>query len=140
MRRLLLPVLLVMCVVGCARTPPEEALRDTVAALQVAIEQRDAAAVEALLAEDFIGPEGLDRQGARRLAQATFLRFRDVGARLGPLDVSLQGDHARVRGTAVVTAGAGGLPSEGQVYVFQTGWRRADGDWRMVSAEWRPRL
>ena len=140
MHRLLLPLLLVLCAAGCARTPPEQALRDTMAELQAAIERRDAAAVESLLADDFIGPEGLDRHGTRRLAQATFLRFRDVGSTFGPLDVTLQDDHARVRGTAVVTGGAGSLPSEGQVYEFETGWRLVDSEWRMVSAQWRPRL
>jgi hypothetical protein len=59
-------VSLMLVLAGCARTPPEQALRETMSGLQTAIESRDAAAVHALLADDFIGPEGLDRDGARR--------------------------------------------------------------------------
>ena len=138
---LVLALLLGACgITACSRPAPEEALRASFAELQGAIEQRDASAVEALLADDFIGPEGLDRQGAHRLAQATFLRFRDIAARFGPLDVALQGDTGRISGTAVVTDGAGLLPTQGQVYGFRTGWRLEGGDWRLVCALWNPQL
>ena len=126
---------------GCARTPPEQALRETIAELEAAVEDRDAAAVEAQLAEDFIGPEGLDRDGARRLAQLLFLRYRSADATLGPLEIALQDRHATVRFTAALTAGAGGfLPESGQVYQVETGWRLEDDEWRLVSAAWNPRL
>ncbi|MCI4567031.1 nuclear transport factor 2 family protein [Lysobacter sp. CFH 32150] len=126
---------------GCARTPPEQALRETVAELEAAVGERDAAAVEAQLAEDFIGPDGLDKTGARRLAQALFFRYRSTGATLGPLEIALQDRHATVRFTAALTAGAGGLlPESGQVYEVETGWRLEDDEWRLVSAQWKERL
>lgn len=128
-------------IAGCTRTPPEQALRETVAELEAAVGERDAAAVEAQLAEDFIGPDGLDRTGARRLAQALFLRYRSTGATLGPLEIALQDRHATVRFTAALTAGAGGLlPESGQVYEVETGWRLEGDEWRLVSAEWKERL
>ena len=136
---LIASVLLVLA--GCARTPPEQALRDTMSGLQAAIESRDATAVHELLADDFIGPEGLDREGARRLAQGMFLRYRGVGATIGPLDINLQDQHAQVRFNAVVTGGSGDLlPESGQAYDVETGWRMEDGEWRMVNARWRPKL
>lgn len=128
---------------GCARTAPEQALRDSVSALQEAVEQRDASAVQDWLAEDFVGPHGMDRDGARRLAALTFLRRRDVGVSLGPLGVSMstQQDHATVRFTAALTAGAGGaLPATARVYDVETGWRNQEGDWRLTSARWTPKL
>ena len=109
--------------------------------MQAAIESRDASAVHALLAEDFIGPEGLDREGARRLAQGMFLRYRGVGATIGTLEIDLQDQHAKVGFDAVVTGGSGGLlPESGQAYEVETGWRLEGGEWRMVNAQWRPRL
>ena len=126
---------------GCARTPPEQALRKTIADLQAAVEERDAGAVEARLAEDFIGPEGLDKEGARRLAQVMFLRYRSTDATLGPLEITLQDQHATVRFPAALMAGAGGfLPESGQVYEVETGWRLEDDEWQLVSADWKPRL
>lgn len=128
-----------LALVGCARTPPEEALRTRVAALEAAVDARDAGALRDFLADDFIGPGGMDDAGARRLAQGMFLRYRDIGTRLGPLSVELQDRHATVRFDAVVTGGGGTLlPQSGQVYDVTTAWRLEGGEWRLVSAEWSP--
>lgn len=132
---------IVGCACACARTPPEQALRDTIAQLQRDIGARDADAVTSVLAEDFVGNEGMDRRGARQLAAGTFLRYREVGAKLGPLQVEMRGDlHATVRFTAAISGGAGLVPQEGQVYQVATGWRLVDGDWMLTSAEWTPAL
>ena len=114
-------------------------MRAQVQALQGAIDARDAGAVHALLADDFIGNDGLDKRGARQLAAGVFLRYRDVAARLGPVEVELRGDaDAIARFTVLATGGSGGLlPERGQVYAVQTGWRRVDGEWRLRSAQWR---
>jgi len=128
---------LAMLAAGCARTPPEEALRGSVAALESAIESREPGAVADVLAEDFIGPDGLDRDGARRMARLHFLRNRDVGLVIGPLDIALQDRHATVRFTAAVSGGTGAwLPERGSVYRVETGWRRQGDDWRLTSAHW----
>lgn len=123
---------------GCSTPPPEEALRAQVSRLELAIEAREPGAVADLLADDFAGPEGMDRSAARRLAQLSFMRHRDVGLALGPLDIALQGsDHATVRFTAALTGGSGGwLPERGRLYRVETGWRRDGGDWSMTSATW----
>ena len=126
---------------GCARPPPEQQLRTALTSLQASIEARDASALEATLASDFVGQDGLDRDGARRLAMAMFLRHRDVGARIGPPRITLMGQHARVQFTAALTGGAGGiLPDAARVFDVETAWRMEDGDWRLISAQWAPRL
>lgn len=126
---------------GCARPSPEQALRERMDQLQSAIDARDAGAVEDVLAEDFVGNAGLDRRGARRLAAATFLRYREVGVRFGPVEVELHGERATARFTAVATGGSGGLlPERGQLYDVTTGWRREGDDWRITSADWKPKL
>lgn len=133
-------VLLVFALAACAKTAPEEALRSTMADLQGAIEQHDASAVRDALADDFIGPGGLDRAGAQRMAQAMFLRYRDVRVSVGPMDIALHSQHATVRFTAAVTGGASALPDSGQLYDVETGWRLEDGEWRLVNARWTSRL
>ena len=139
--RLLVALAFAGCIFACARTPPEQALRDTVAQLQRHIGARDASALAGVLADDFVGNEGMDRQGARRLAAGMFLRYRELGATLGPLQVEMRGDrHATVRFTAAISGGAGLVPQDAQVYQVTTGWRLADGDWLLTSAEWTPAL
>lgn len=134
-------LLVVLAAAGCSRTPPEEALRDTVREALGAVESRDAGAVADYLAADFVGPGGLDQDGARRLAAAHFLRHRDVGVLPGPLDLELQGRHARVRFNAVLSGRSGRiLPDSAQAWQVDTGWRLEDGEWRMTSADWTPAL
>src|SRR5690606_32235811 len=70
----IMAVALLGALAGCARTPPEDALREAFDGVQAAIEARDAGDLAGFLAEDFIGPGGLDRDGARRLAALHFMR------------------------------------------------------------------
>ena len=130
-----------MTIPGCVRTPPEQQLRESVTSLQASVQTRDASGLEEWLAADFVGPDGLDRHGARRLAQLMFLRHRDIGARLGPLQVTMQDNHASVRFTAALTGGTGGvLPDAVNAYDVDTAWRIEGGEWRLISAQWVPRL
>lgn len=129
-------LLLVVCC--SAALPPEQALRNTIDAVEVAIEQRDNGALRDHLADDFIGPDGLDVDGARRLARVMFLRNQNIGVVLGPLEISLLDDHATVRCTAALTGDSGGvLPDSGQLYEVTSGWRLEGGDWRMTSIVWK---
>ena len=139
--RCVVVVLLALAVAGCSRTPPEQRLRETIGELGEAIERRDAAAVEEVLAEDFVGPQSLDRDGARRMAALLFLRFRDVGTAFGPVDVDLQPGHATARFNVGLTGGSGAvLPDSARLYDVETGWREVDGEWRLTSARGAPRL
>jgi hypothetical protein len=138
----LIAAVLLVALCACTRTTPEQQLRDTVSSLQAGIETRDAGDIRAVLADDFVGPEGLDREGAVRMAQAMFLRHRDIGVTItGPLQVRMQPDHASVRFDVARSGGSGGvLPDTARLYSVETGWRLQDGDWRLTSAEWTPRL
>lgn len=133
--------LLVLILAACARTPPEQALRQQVGALQHAIEARDAAAIDGMLAADFIGNDGMDKSQARRMAAALFIRYRNVGVSIGPLQLRMQGEsQAAVDFTATATGGDGALPDSGQLWDVKTGWRLDGSGWKLVSAEWKPKL
>jgi hypothetical protein len=134
-------MLVVVLASGCSRTPPEQRLRQSVESLQQGIEQRDASVLDAVLAEDFIGPDALDREGAGRIARLMFLRHRQIGVKLGPVSVQLQPGHATARFTAALTGGSGEvLPDAAQLYEVETGWREVGGEWRLTSATWVPKL
>lgn len=140
-RRRIAPALAcLLLLAACSRTAPEQALREAFDGLQAAIEQRDAAAMQQHLADDFIGNDGMDRDGARRLAALMWMRHRDIGASHGPLQIELRDDHATLRFSAMLRGGAGGLPDSVQVYDVETGWRLRGGDWKLVSARWTPAL
>lgn len=132
-------LLLLAMLGGCSRPDPEAALRDAFAELQATIERRDPAAMQQHLADDFIGNDGLDRDGARRLAALLVLRHRDLAVDTGPLRLELGEGHAVVRFTALLRGGSGGLlPDAARVYQVETGWRLEQGRWRLASARWTP--
>ena len=139
---LVLLAILLAALAACSRDTPEAAVRKQVEAMQTAIDGRDAGGIDGLLAEDFVGNEGMDRRGARQLAAGVFLRYRDVGAKIGPVSVQFRGgSDAVARFNILATGGSGGLlPESGQVYEVETGWRLVDGEWRLLNAQWKPRL
>lgn len=124
---------------GCARATPESRLRQTLGAMQQAVEARNGASLVEHVAEDFVGPEGADRTALRRTAQAAFLRHGKVGVTLGPVDVDIAPDarHATASFTAALTGGNGQpLPESLNVYQVNSGWRMVDGEWQLTSLEW----
>lgn len=134
-------VALALLLAGCDRATPEQRLRDTLGNLHGAVERKDAAAVADILAEDFIGPDGLDRDGARRMAQLLFLRHGTVGASTGPVSVDMQPGHAAARFSVALTGGTGALlPDAARLYEVETGWREEGGEWRLTSARWEAKL
>ncbi len=134
--------LLVLALVlpGCRKEPPEQALRNTIAAMEAAAEQHDNDALFESIAEDFSGSEGMDRQAFRRYVTFTGMRSKSVGVQLGPLDVKLYDQRATVTFTAAISGGEGLLPDRVQVYDLDTGWRLDDGEWKLISAKWQPQL
>jgi hypothetical protein len=135
-----LALMAAMAFTGCKREPPEQALRNTVAAMEAAAEKGDADALFDHIAGDFGGNEGMDREAFRRYVMVMGLRRETVGVQLGPLDVQLFGDRASAKFTAALTGGPGWLPNRAQVYDVTTGWRLQDGEWMLISATWKPQL
>ncbi|SBV52073.1 hypothetical protein XBLMG947_2863 [Xanthomonas bromi] len=90
---------------GCARPAPEQRLRQTVAQMQAAIEAHDVGKAMQPVAADFVGEQGLDAAGLRRLLQ--LLGSGKIGVTLGPMDVRLQGTTATASFTALLTGGDG---------------------------------
>ncbi|MCX7043602.1 MAG: nuclear transport factor 2 family protein [Gammaproteobacteria bacterium] len=125
---------------ACRKEPPEQALRNTISAMETAAEAHDTDALFEPIADDFAGSEGMDRQAFRRYVTFMGMRSKSVGVQLGPLDVKLYDQRATVSFTAALSGGEGLLPSRVQVYDVDTGWRLDDGEWKLISAKWKPQL
>lgn len=126
--------------VACRHAPPEQALRNTIAEMQKAAQAHDIDALLEPIAEDFVGPEVMDRQAFRRYATLIALQNQQMGLHLGPLNIQLFDQRALVKFTAATSGGVNGLPERMQVYEVETGWRLEDGEWRLISAQWEPKL
>jgi hypothetical protein len=126
---------------GCHSTPPEQALRNTIAAMQAAGEQHKTSGVMDSVADDFAGPDGMDRKQMQRFLLGISLQNRKLGTTIGPLDIKVIGDRATVNFTLGASGGEGGwLPDRAQVYQVETGWRMEGSDWKLISANWKEKL
>lgn len=136
---LALLLVLVLALAACSRVPAEQRLRDTVAAMEAAVESGGSAGFMRHVSADFSGNQGdYDRQRLQATLRAIMLRYRNINVLLGPLAVNLHGeDRATVGVDVLVSGGSGGLlPESGQRLRIESGWRLENGDWRCISASW----
>ncbi|MFZ2235142.1 MAG: hypothetical protein WAV67_02075, partial [Dokdonella sp.] len=56
-------------------------------------------------------------------------------------ELRVESIRATITMTATLTGSSGGwLPERGSVYAVTTGWRKDDGDWKLVQASWNRSL
>ncbi|MFT3806467.1 hypothetical protein [Arenimonas sp.] len=126
---------------GCSKPEPEQRLRATIAEMQKAAEDRDSGALFDHIADDFAASEGMDRDRFRGYVTVIMLRNQSIGLQMGPLDVKMIGDRARVSFTLAATGGSGRfVPDRAQVYEVETAWRQDGDDWELISASWKPAM
>lgn len=125
---------------ACSRTPPEQRLREQVAHMQSALEERRAGDFMDAVAADFAGNSGMDRAALQQVVRAQMLANAHVGLTLGPAQVDIVGDRATVRFSAMASGGSGRfLPERAQAWEVTSGWRDENGQWLLYFAEWKPR-
>ena len=130
-------LLLLIALGGCSRPADEQALRDTLAAMQQAVEQREASSVVEHVAENFAGAGNMDRDALRRMLVVQFMRNKEVGVTLGPVTVRIEGERAEAEFRALLTGfDQSLLPVRADGYRIVTGWRIEDGRWVLERASW----
>jgi hypothetical protein len=90
--------------------------------------------------KQFVGQNGaLNHDQVRALLILQLKRYQRLQAQLFPIDVTPAGeDAATATFRALVTGGPNWIPESGQVYEFHTSWRKVDGDWLLLAADWTP--
>lgn len=124
---------------ACSRAPAEQRLRETIQAMEAAIEAGAVGDFIDHVGSDFTGNDGsYDRRQLHAWLRAMTLRRERIGVSLGPLDIRLyDGGRATVKVDVVVTGSSGGwLPDSGRRLHVDSVWREDDGDWYCVSANW----
>ena len=124
---------------GCSRDPSEQALRDTIEALETAGEERQVGDFMDHVAEDFAGNSAeYDRTGLQNLLRMVALQHQRISVVTSGMQIEMHGDRALVRMRILVTGGGGLIPDSGQLFDTESGWRFVDGEWQLGSASWKP--
>ena len=135
-------VALLVLIAACHRTPDDQRIRESIAAMQQAVAAGSPRDFMAYVSNDFTGNDGsVDREGLLNILRVEVLRNEHANATLGPIDVDLQGSRATVHVTVTLTGGSGGLlPEHGSIYAITSGWRREGSDWLCYNAAWEQKL
>ena len=123
---------------ACSKTPDEEQIRNAIGEIESAVQNRQTGPVLEYLADGFRGPHDMDTRQVRQLMAAHYLRNRNINVVLAGMQIEITGINAHVSFNAAVTGGAGMLPERLQYYDVDTQWRKLDGDWQIIRADWAP--
>ncbi|RPH96979.1 MAG: nuclear transport factor 2 family protein [Lysobacterales bacterium] len=126
---------------GCGAEPTvEQQVIATIREMEARIEAGERRPFMAYVSEDFRGQGGgLNHDQLRALLIMQLNRYQRLQGQLLPIHVEETGEGtATARFRALVTGGPDWIPESGQVFEFRTGWRRADGEWQVVTADWEP--
>lgn len=137
----LLPLFAALLVLGgCSadRTPPEEALRDWVAAAELAAESKDRSGLVKMIAADYADARGNDRTAIDRMLRVWFLRQNAI-ALLTKIDsIELYNDTAAqltlTVGMAATNSKLLGLSAD--AYRLELDMVLDDDKWLLLAARW----
>jgi ketosteroid isomerase-like protein len=133
---------------ACSRSDPEKELRATLAAMEAAVQKRDASAFMAHVADDFTRQGGgMDAKELRRTLAAVFISNANITltATVRELAIEPGGKRATVQVAAAAAGGQGALlPERAQGWDIRCAFRRqgnsASGKWQAFNCDWRELL
>ncbi|HEY3488153.1 MAG TPA: hypothetical protein VGL10_08805 [Gammaproteobacteria bacterium] len=132
-------LLLLPLAVACSDTPPEQAIRAHITAMQQAVKEKKSAAAVEHLAEHFTGSHGLDKQGLRRMLIGLFVQHRTINVAITRMDITVNEYNpvsAKMEAVVLLTGAQGLLPQDGEILNISGDWELLDGEWLLVNARW----
>ena len=141
-RSLLLLALLLLCILSACgqQLTVEQQIIATIREMEARIEAGERRPFMDYISDDFSGQGGrMNREQVRALMIMQLNRYQRLQGQLFPIQVEDTGDDtASANFRALVTGGPNWIPENGQVFEFDTSWRKVDGDWRLIAADWDP--
>jgi hypothetical protein len=125
-----------------ARTPDEQRIRDAIAAVERACEEKDLGGVLERVSERYRDGDGLGKRELRGFLFAQFIGAKEgIGvARLGPTEVEMHGPSAATARFRAAISTGGGIATavRGERWDFEVDFAKEGGDWLVISHRRRP--
>lgn len=130
---------------GCSETEtPEARLRALIASAEQAAENKQGRVLRGFVSDAYRDPDGRDRRTVDAILRLVLLRHESIHLLTRISEIGFPGQG---RADAVVYVAMAGRPIAGpaqlasmraSLYRFELGFIDEDGEWRVVSATWRP--
>lgn len=131
---------LVITAVGCmllaCTVDDETRVRESLSAMQQAVENRQAREFVSYLADGFEDQKGRDAKALRGYLAGLFIRNASIHVFLGSIDVQVNGNSARTSCLVTVTGGQGIIPERMRRVELLLEWKKHSGDWKVYRANW----
>lgn len=147
-KRLVCVIVLIALVIinlcSCRRGPEEETIRNIITGIQEAAEEKDTSKIMKNVSDTYNDTQGMTHESLKRLLRGYFLVYPKISVYVNYLKVSVIGASASATFQAMLTSGQkkGSLtdviPQSLGVYRFDVSLAKESGNWKIVSAEWRP--
>jgi hypothetical protein len=114
----------ILLLAACGGAGPEAEIRENIAYMQQAVEDRESGASVKYLAEHFTG---------------ALLRHQKINVAITRLDISVNEYNpvtARMNAVVIVTGADGLLPRDGDLINVSGDWELHSGEWLLVNAQW----
>ena len=142
----MLSAILVFALGACSTEPdtPEAQLRAVLERAEIAAEERDSAQLRRLVADDYVDGRGNDKKRIDALIHLYLLRNQSIHLLMRIKEIKLPAPGRAEVSVAVAMAGTP-IPQDADLTDFRADFNffdisfmdRGDGDWQVISAEWR---
>lgn len=125
---------------ACGKSPSEQALRDTIKAMQTAVEKKDNGAfmqhVSAHVRVTSPDTGELDREGVRRTLTGVLLAYPTIHTGTTVRELTINGATAQTVVEVLTSGGAGALPDAARHFTFNLTWLHDGSHWKLSGATW----
>lgn len=134
---------LALCCLACRAATEQDKVREVIAGIQQAAEEKQIGAVLDSLSRSYRDGAGRDYHAIKSLLAFYVYRHRKIAVFIPAIDVEVDGAAARARFQAILTgrqdAASGGtlMPEALGVYDFDVRFTKERGEWKAVDAAWK---
>jgi len=139
---MLLIFIVAIAFAGCSKETEESKVKKVITEIQAAGEEKEVKNIMAHISKTYNDPSGYNYEGIRGLLLGYFFRYPKISAYITNLEVSVEGESAKVMFEAVLTSGVKTgsisdiIPESLGVWYFDVTLKKEEDEWKVTSAQW----
>lgn len=131
--------------ISCHHTTEEDRIRNVIEEIEESVEEKKIARVLEHISRSYRDPQGYDYDGIKGLLLMYFYRHQRISVYITGLEIRSSGPSAIATFDAVLSGAkdiqspSDVLPEAMGIYVFEVGFNKENGEWKVTSAKWERR-